>query len=214
MNVLLVAAKKELVEQRMMLLSEAGLKASVVDVDAFALFNVFEYNYPAASKGLVALVNIGHEVASVIVHEDGVPIVTRDIPFGSKHLREDLRRLHGFSSEEAEAVAQGRSKRVDEVEKLLMERGADLAIAIERATAFVSADLGVGGGISAIYLSGGAARMPKIQDALGARMRVRVEVVNPFQRLEIAPEAMAELPGEDAAAMWMLPVGLALRPSA
>ncbi len=214
MNVLLVAAKKELVEQRVSLLADAGLTAAIVDVDAFALFNGFEHSYPTASRGMAALVNVGHEVATVIVHEDGVPIVTRDIPFGSKHLREDLRRLHGFSSEEAEAVIQGRSKRIDEVEKLLIERGTDLALAIERATAFLSADQGMGNGIGAVYLSGGAARIPKLQDALAARMRVRIEVVNPFQRLDVAPDATAEMPEEDSAAMWMLPVGLALRPAA
>src|SRR5690606_34033731 len=76
MNALLVAAKKELVDQRMLLLSDAGLSASIVDVDPFALFNAFEYNYPAASKGHAALVNVGHEISTIIVHEDGVPIVT------------------------------------------------------------------------------------------------------------------------------------------
>jgi type IV pilus assembly protein PilM len=211
MNVLLVAAKKELVEQRMALLSDANLTAGIVDVDAFALYNAFEYNYPAASRGLAALVNVGHEVTTIIVHEDGVPIVTRDVPFGSKHLREALRRMHGLSSEEAEQVLNGRSGRIGEVERLLHERGVELAVAIERATAFLTADRGVGSGISAVYLSGGAARVPRLQEAISEKLRVRIEVVNPLQRLEVAPEAMADLPGEESAAMWMLPIGLALR---
>ncbi len=214
MEVLLVAAKKELVEQRMSLLSAAGLSARIVDVDAFALFNGFEHSYPGASRGVAALVNVGHEVSTVIVHEDGAPIVTRDVPFGSKHLREDLRRLHGFSAEEAEAVVQGNSARINEVESLLIEKGTNLAMAIERVTAFVSVDRGPGSGIGAIHLSGGGARIPRLQETIASRLRVRIEVVNPFQGLDIASEALAEMPEEDVAAMWMLPVGLALRPAA
>jgi type IV pilus assembly protein PilM len=211
MNVLLVAAKKELVEQRIMLLGDAGLSATIVDVDAFALFNAFEYNYPSGSQGLAALVSIGHEVTTVIVHEDGVPTMTRDIPFGSKHLREDLRRMHGMSPDEAEEVLRGKSSRLSEVEKLLHDRGTDLALAIERATAFLSADLGLTTAIKSVFLAGGAAKVPQLQQALAEKLQVRVEVVNPLQRLNVAPEAMAELSGEDSAPMWMLPVGLALR---
>jgi type IV pilus assembly protein PilM len=211
MNALLVAAKKELVDQRMMLLADAGLSAAVVDVDAFALFNAFEYNYPTACKGLAALVNVGHEITTIIVQEDGVPIVTRDVPFGSKHLREDLRRMHGMSAQDAEKVLKGEMSAGDGVDALLYERNTDLALAIERATAFLNADLGVGAGIGAVYISGGAARVPRLQEAVSERLRVRIEVVNPLQRLEVAPDAVADLPGDDSAAMWMLPIGLALR---
>ena len=65
MEVILVAAKKELVDNKMALLADAGLSASVIDVDAFALHNAFERNYPEAMEGIVALVNVGHEVTNV-----------------------------------------------------------------------------------------------------------------------------------------------------
>src|SRR5690606_6553322 len=101
MGVLLVAAKRELVENKMRLLADAGLSAAVVDVDAFALYNAFELNYPEAMTGVVGLVNIGHEVTTINVLEDGVPILTRDMPIGTRRLREDLQRDHGLTAEEA-----------------------------------------------------------------------------------------------------------------
>jgi type IV pilus assembly protein PilM len=211
MDVLLVAAKKDLVEQRVMLLTDAELSASIVDIDAFALFNAFEYNYPAASSGFAVLVNIGHEVGTIIVQEDGVPIVSRDVPFGSKHLREDLRRLHGIPADEAEQILRGVTVANGEVASFLHERGVELALAIERATAFMGAAMGASTGINAVYLSGGAAKIPGLQEAVSERLRVRTEVVNPFQKIDIAPDAMADLPDEESAAMWMLPIGLALR---
>ncbi len=64
MNVLLVAAKRELVEGRTLLLGEAGLEPAIIDVDAFAIHNAFELNHPDAMQGVVGLVNIGHEVTN------------------------------------------------------------------------------------------------------------------------------------------------------
>src|SRR5437773_6536722 len=70
MNVLLVAAKRELVESRVGLLGEAGLDPSIIDVDAFAIHNAFELNHPDAMQGVVGLVNVGHEVTNVNILED------------------------------------------------------------------------------------------------------------------------------------------------
>ncbi|MGH7634338.1 MAG: type IV pilus biogenesis protein PilM, partial [Gemmatimonadaceae bacterium] len=62
MSVLLVAAKRDLVEGKLGILNDAGVAPSMVDVDAFALHNAFEVNYPGAMSGVVCLVNIGHEI--------------------------------------------------------------------------------------------------------------------------------------------------------
>jgi type IV pilus assembly protein PilM len=90
MEVLLVAAKRELVDNKVSLVTDAGMYAAVIDVDAFALHNAFEFNYPEAMEGIVALANVGHEVTNVNILENGVPILTRDIPFGSRRVREEL----------------------------------------------------------------------------------------------------------------------------
>src|SRR5690606_4237730 len=82
MAVLIVAAKKELIENRINLLADAGLEADVIDVDAFALHNAFERSYPSSVDGYVALINVGNETTNVNLLEDGVPVLVRDIPFG------------------------------------------------------------------------------------------------------------------------------------
>lgn len=211
MDVLLVAAKKELVEQRSMLLADAGLSAAIIDVDAFALFNAFEYTHPTASPAPSALVDIGHEVATILVHEGGVPLVTREFSFGSKQLREELRRMHGLSAEEAERALRGQAAQDAEVERSLYERGAELALAIERATAFLDLDAPGMSGLGTIHFSGGGARIPRLQEAIADRLRVRIDILNPLERLEVAPEALPDLPDPDAAPMWMLPIGLGFR---
>ena len=65
MGVLLVAAKRELIENKLSLLEEAQLSARIIDVDAFALHNALEVNYPEAMNGIAGLINIGHETTTV-----------------------------------------------------------------------------------------------------------------------------------------------------
>src|ERR687886_750848 len=117
MAVLLVAAKRELIENKLRLLTDASVNPAVVDVDAFALHNAFELNYPDAMSGIVCLVNIGHEVTNINILDDGIPLLTRDIAIGTRRFREDLQRERGLSADEADALLTGfdRSPHLDAV---------------------------------------------------------------------------------------------------
>src|SRR6185436_10004527 len=99
MNVLLVAAKRELVDSRASLLGEAGLEAAIIDVDAVAIHNAFELNHPDAMQGVGGLGNIGHEVTNVSILEDGVPEPPRPHRQIPRQYREDLQREKGLSAE-------------------------------------------------------------------------------------------------------------------
>lgn len=208
MRVLLVAAKRELIENRLSLLSDAGITPAIIDVDAFALHNAFEQNYPDALDGLVALVNVGHETTNVNLLEHGVPILVRDIPFGSRRLREALQRERGFTVEQAETTLQG--KGADDIRMLVDERVDELAVGIERAAAFIVAQSG-GEGIGRVFISGGGAAIPGMVSALGNRLGIRTEQANPLQRVAVRPEVMQSIPVDEYGPMLMLPVGLALR---
>jgi type IV pilus assembly protein PilM len=209
MSVLLVAAKRELIENRLALLADAGLRATVVDVDAFALHNAFERSYPDSLVGVVALVNIGHETTNVNIMEDGVPIVVRDIPFGSRRIRESLQRERGLTADQAEAVLQGHEAAVD-LERFVVERVDELAVGIERAIAFITAQSG-GDGVDRVFLSGGGARVPGVAMALGDRLGVTTHMANPLERMAVRSDVNLEVAVDEVAPMLMLPVGLAMR---
>ena len=135
-------------------------------MDAFALHNAFEINYPEAMSGVVGLVNIGHEVTNIYILDDGIPVLTRDIPVGTRRFREDLQRERGQSAEEAERMLQGGSS--GEIpEAFLQTRTEELAVGIERAGAFLQTASRSAGGISRIFLTGGGARIPRLSRALG-----------------------------------------------
>jgi len=210
MTVLLVAAKRELVETKLALLSDVGLEPSVIDVDAFALHNAFEVNYPAAMSGAVGLVNIGHEVTNINILDDGVPILTRDLPIGTRRLREDLQREHGLSATDAEALIRGydRSPQLDSV---IAARTEEIATGLERAIAFLSTSLKGDGQMKAVYTCGGGSRTPGLTEALGQRLRKPVELANPLATMSVREGALESLVTDEVAPLLMLSIGLALR---
>ncbi|HEX7546070.1 MAG TPA: type IV pilus assembly protein PilM [Gemmatimonadaceae bacterium] len=210
MNVLLVVAKRELVEAKLLVLSDAGLTPTVVDVDAFALHNAFEVNYPSAMTGVVALVNIGHEVTNINILDEGVPILTRDITVGTRRFREDLQKDRGLSPDDAAALIQGydRSPHLDAV---IEGRGEEIAVGVERAAAFLTSSSRSAGALRAVYLCGGGSRIPGLSETLGTRLRLRVDQANPLTNLRVRAGALESLVADEVAPLLMLPIGLALR---
>jgi type IV pilus assembly protein PilM len=212
MGVLLVAAKRELVENKVALLEEANLDARIIDVDAFALHNALEMNYPEAMRGLAGLVSIGHETTNVNILEDGVPVLTRDLSFGTRRLSLDLQRERGMLAEEAEAVLRGET--VDErLRSFLYERAQEVGRGIERATAFLETQE-VGESLGRLYLCGGGVRVPGLAEALAERLGVETRIASPIERVAVKPGVLDTEEARGIAPLMMLSVGLALRRAA
>src|SRR5260370_423349 len=163
MNVLLVAAKRELVENRNGLLAEAGLEAAIVDVDAFAIHNAFELNHPDAMQGVVGLVNIGHEVTNVNILEDGVPVLTRDLAVGTRRFREDMQREKGLSGEDAEKAIQGMTQNAD-LAGYVEARGEEISVGGEGAAALLATASASAGRWRPCYTSAGLRRLLGLAD--------------------------------------------------
>lgn len=210
MSVLLVAAKRELVEAKVRVLADAGLTPAAVDVDAFALHNAFELSYPDAMQGVVALVNIGHEVTNVNILDDGVPILTRDITVGTRRFREDLQRDRGRTPEDASALLQGYDRSPD-LDAVIEARGEEISVGIERAVAFLASSSRSSSQLRGVYVCGGGARIPGLADAIGNRLHLSVEQANPLAALRVRDGALDSLVTDEVAPLLMLPVGLALR---
>ncbi len=213
MSVLLVAAKRELVETKVSLLKDIGIEPSIIDVDAFALHNAFEVNYPDAMKGIVGLVNIGHEITNVNILDEGVPVLTRDLPVGTRRFREDLQRERGLTADEAHKLLQG-FEASDILTPFLLSRGEELAVGVERAAAFLQTSSRSAAALSRLFLSGGGARIPGLAKVLGERLKMPVQLANPLERIQVADGVFDSMNVDEVAPLLMLPVGLALRQAA
>jgi type IV pilus assembly protein PilM len=209
MSVLLVAAKRELIESKTRILTDAGVEPSIVDVESFALHNAFELNHPDAMSGLVALVNIGHDVTNIILMDDGVPLLTRDLTIGTRRIREDLQRERGLSADDAQALLQGYD-RSPHLESVLESRGEEIAVGVERAAAFLAQN-SRGSGLRGIYSCGGGSRIPGLNDMLAHRLGLPVQQANPLANVNVRDGALESLVTDEIAPLLMLPIGLALR---
>jgi type IV pilus assembly protein PilM len=192
------------------LLTDAGLSAEIIDVDAFALHNAFELNYPDEQSGMVGLLNVGHEVTNINILEDGVPILTRDLAIGTRRFREDLQRERGIGAEEADKLLQA-AERNPAIDPYVESRGEEMAVGIERAAAFLQTASRSGVAMGKIYMSGGGSRIPGLGEVLADRLRVPVEKADPIKNITVQEGVFDTLSVEEVGPLLMLPVGLALR---
>jgi type IV pilus assembly protein PilM len=215
MDVLLVAARKELVNEYQSIISQAGLRPAVVDVDAFAVANMFELCYePPADT--VALVNIGASTVNIHLLRGGVSAFTRDIGMGGRQFTEEIQRTLNISYEEAEAMKIGGNDDdetavvPEEIERVLSSVGENLATEIQRSLDFylsTSADSGIG----SVFLSGGAARTPGLSRAIERQTGLPVEVIDPFRQIQIDERSFNPAYLNDVAPQAAVVVGLAMR---
>jgi type IV pilus assembly protein PilM len=103
-DVLLVAAKKELVADHMSLLKGADLQPAIVDVNSFAFLNCFEANYMPAASDVVALLEIGAELTSINIYIGGVSRFSRDISVAGDTITAGIQQRLNCSFQRAEEL--------------------------------------------------------------------------------------------------------------
>lgn len=211
MHVLLVGAKKEIINERIQLLQEAGLKPVVVDVDAFAVENAFELNYPINEMDHAVLVNVGASVTNINIVKGPVSVFTRDISTGGKAYTEEIQKILKISFDEAEQMKIGLTPETatPEVTNALRNVSESIATEVKKSIDF----LGLGGEqkISGVYISGGAARTLTLTEAMSARTELPVEIIDPFRNIEYNTKVFDENYIESIKPTATLVLGLALR---
>ena len=160
MDVLLVAAKKDMVNDYTEVIASAGLTPVVVDIDAFAVQNQFRVNYEVPRSETVVLVNIGSSVTNINVLANGVSTFTLDISFGGSQFTDAVQKALNVSYDEAETLKVGaRGAESDavipqEVERVLQTESESIANEIQRSLDFYAAT-SADAHIARIFLSGG-----------------------------------------------------------
>lgn len=213
MDVLLVAAKKEEIQDLVNLVAEARLRPRVIDLDAFTVQNCFEAAYGTPDPGrTTVLLHIGASLTTINILSDGSTAFTRDIANGGNSITEEIQRQLSISQEEAEAYKCGSGGGIvpQEVPRIIQQVVESLAGEIQRSLDFYLATSG-DREIAQVILSGGAARMESLKEAISNRSRAPVEIIDPLRvaGLDSRTQGAAELEGRVAAAS--VAFGLALR---
>ncbi|MBI3539634.1 MAG: type IV pilus assembly protein PilM [Candidatus Eisenbacteria bacterium] len=210
MQVLLVAAKKDMVMAFSDLIREAGLQPSIVDVDSFAAQNALEANYEFAPEEVVAILNSGAEITNINIVQGGVPYFTKDLQVGGHSFIEAAQRKFNLSQAEAAAAVRGESGAALEMGPVIESACEGLATALERAQAYLRT-AGEAGPVTRIMLCGGSALTPGLPEFLNRRFGVPAEIANPLARVTYDPALFAGQDVMKVAPFLTVGLGLALR---
>jgi type IV pilus assembly protein PilM len=212
-DVLLAASRKENVDDRVEALKRAGLKAKIVDVEAFAIENAFTLlvdQLPDVMEGqTIAIADVGATMSTLNVMHDFHTVYTREQGFGGKQLTEEIRRRYGLSQEEA-----GLAKKhgglpdnytTDVLNPFMQAMVQQIARSLQF---FVSSS--ANRGIDNIVLAGGCASIPGIDKLVEQNLGIPAFVANPFINMALSNKVKPQSLSNDAPAM-LLACGLALR---
>jgi type IV pilus assembly protein PilM len=186
MNVLLVAAKKEMISEYINLMKMAKLHPRIIDVDAFALQNIFKFNYSSEDEN-TALIDIGASKTSLNILKDNVSEFMRDVSLGCEQINDRIASTVGCTIEETEAIKLGEESDLlsaGDLNQIIESVVTDWCIEIKRALDFFYSTY-PDEQIGRIVLSGGGANIKKFLELLAAETSAEVEVINPFQNFII-----------------------------
>jgi type IV pilus assembly protein PilM len=214
MEVVLVAAKKEVIADYSLAIREAKLQPAVLDVTAFTIQNAFEVNYSLEPQEAVALINIGATMATINILGNGTSAFTRDVAGGGNDFTEEIQKRLNVSQEEAEAWKLGGNAEGEvvphEVEAVMEEMADGMAGKLQRSLDFFLSST-ADAKLTRIYLCGGTAKVPALQRALEQKSHTPVEILDPFRRIMIDEKRFDPAFLQQHASEATVAVGLALR---
>lgn len=182
-EVLLVAAKKDTVQQHLRVVEEAGLRPVVVDATAFALQNCVEAGQGFASSETFAVVNVGAAASTISIIAEGMPAYGRDISSGGNLYSEALRGL-GLAAEDIERCKRGGEAAGRETLPRMVQVSEAIAAEIQRSLDFFRGAVAEEP-LSRIVLCGGSALVPSLGRALAERSQLPVTLLDPFARVKV-----------------------------
>jgi len=212
MDILLAASKSGNVESRQDAIDTAGLKAKVVDVEAFAIANAFELirkRDGIKRGGAVGFFDIGYDMTTLLVIKGGRVIYTRDHPFGGHQLLEETQRHYDMTAEQAGFFERNEEPPADFDEEVLEPFQLNIVHQISRALQFFASSNEYTN-IGTIYLAGGIASLRGLAAMVQQELGMTTRVADPVTGLDIA-ENVAVTALKRNATNLMIAMGLALR---
>ncbi len=212
LNVLLIAAKKEIINEYFNLIKLAGLNPCIIDVDAFALQNIYEANYGTADQN-IALIDIGASKTALNILKEGTSVFIRDVSMGCSQINQKISSLLNCSFEEAEKYKLGGQTEIlspGDLEEIESSVVSGWCTEIRRALDFFYSTY-PDDQIKRIVLSGGGANINEFHDLLASETSIEVETINPLQNIQYDEAHFESTFLNKIAPQAALCMGLALR---
>ena len=211
-DIFLVAAKREVVDTYAEIIQAVGLMPAVVDVDVFALGNLFEARYEDVVEPTV-LLDIGASKTNLNIVRHGLSLFSRDMAIGGDQLTQAIREGTGLALDQAEEV---KIRGTDdpglarEVRAIVKNMAKSWAQEVRKAIEFFKSGADKTEFPQALYLSGGTALMPGLDRYLEEKIGLPLRRLDPFKGLGTQGELQGDYLKEVAPQM-AVGMGLAIR---
>mgnify|MGYP003672392180 CR=1 FL=1 len=213
LEVLIAASRKDKVEDRVAAALSAGLKTVVMDVEPYAAqaaFEIIENSLPESGKDqVIALVDIGAVVMNVNVLHNGESVYMRDQTFGGDQLTQEIHNQFNLTLEEAEAAKRSGELPENYQSDVLQPFCETVSVEVMRAIQFFYTSTQYTE-INYIFIAGGCAAIPGLNETIAARTQVSTLVVNPFSSMELSSRIIPRQLNLDAPSL-LIACGLAMR---
>lgn len=214
-DLILVAAKRTVLDAYMGCISDAGLKPTIVDTDFFALQTLFESNYQQKPTDAIAIVDIGASSLKLVVIFGGAPVFTKDSALGGRNLTVEIQKHLSLSFADAEALKttpqpQGLPQEVSDLMHIMSE---NFATEIKRALDFYNAS-STGASVTSVFLTGGSAKIPGLLKTVEDIVGIPTQLVNPFNSISYDPAVFTQDYVAAIAPVASVAIGLSIRAGA
>ncbi len=221
MDVLLVAGKKDIIDRQVSIVKGVGLRPVLIDVDSFALENLYDYNMGEdTNTGSVVLLNIGATFTNINIIENGISRFTRDVSIAGNNLTKALQRdlrLDYLKAEELKknkAVILGEDeegdKESEQISDIIKPVFHELLGEIRRSLDYYQAQSSERS-LKKIILSGGTAKIKGIEKFITQETKLPVERINPFEKAKVNLKNMTAEQLDEMQPLFSVSMGLALR---
>jgi type IV pilus assembly protein PilM len=210
-QVLLVASKKDIINDYSAVFADAGMSLNVMDVDSFAVQNAYELNADT-NDDVRALINVGAGVMNINVIKGELSLFTRDVQMGGNQYTEEIQKQLGVSAQEAETMKMLASdQQAGPLVEVIRRVNESLAQEIRRSVDFYNSTAPGEERIVQVSMSGGCSKMVGLKEAVALKLGLDVGVLNPFERIKYNDKDFDPEYLEEIAPLMAVGVGLAIR---
>lgn len=210
LEVLVVAAKDEIIEKYKKAVSGAGLDIAVIDVDYFALHNIFKASYPNETETCSVILDIGSRFSSLNITANNKSLCTGDIAVGTDTIMTALRNINGYENVNVREVFVEKSVDLnEEAQNIIAKKVESISVECSRQIALMWGSVMSDLEIEKIYLCGGAKLIPDFQKQLQKKAKCFVEYFEISDSLKV--EGFSEKNKKFEAGLSAISLGLGLR---
>lgn len=212
LDILLVAAKKEIIEEYTGIVESVGITPEVIDVDVLALQNCYKFSHGNGDH-TTALIDIGASKTSLNIIKNSIPVFMRDVSLGCGQIDQQIASRCECSIADAQKIKLDRKadkitvEEFNEIESLVIK---NWCTEIRRAIDFYYSTY-PDDSFNQVILSGGGANIKEFHKLLALETSSKVEVINPFINVQINRGKFDSAYIDSIAPQVAVCIGLALR---